>query len=321
MKTRVFSLLRDPIWQLVGVLVSVIALFVAITQTKITPKEILVVHQYQNRLADRLLPGNKFKLMITDTKYDLERSTVDYYLIINRSGKAIRSTDFVAPLTVTAAQKTYRIASVDSCAKEHAQVCAADSTAGADPGSYVATSWKQRDQSWLADNPLLNSDDVACVAVISEHEDLSSTAVSIKPSWTARIADVSLRIYNSREEYSNATTSKFAKFFYTAILLQGTDVYWFLILLALMLAITLRLAGLSKLADLNSNKGITIVVVLILMAASSSEILVFIFASDSSELAITRIHPISWPLLIFHIVLIGILVKTALVQRQGRIEA
>ena len=192
---------------------------------------------------------------------------------------------------MTASHKRYRIASVDSCAKEHAQVCGVNSAVGADPGTFVATSWKQIGQSWLAENPLLNSDDVACVAVISEHEDLTSMAAGIRPSWTARVADVTLKIYHSRKDYSATKTSELAQFFYTSILLQGTDVYWFLLLFTFMLTITLRMAGLSKLADLSSNKGITIVVVSIILAASSSEILVYIFASDSSALVVERRVP------------------------------
>ena len=321
MKNRFLSIIRDPIWQLVGVLVSVVALFVAITQTRIAPKEISIIYQYQNRLADRLLPGDKYKLLITDTKYDLERSTVDYYLVINRSGQAVRSTDFVTPLTVAASQEAYRIASVDSCAKEHAQVCSAEVAAGADSGAFVATSWKQRDLSWLAENPLLNSGDIACVAVISEYKDLANITTSTKPNWTARIADFSFRVYKSREEYFASTTSKFTQFFLTSISLEGAAVYWFLLLFGFMLVVTLRIAGFASYADLTSNRGVTVIIILILMAASSAEILVYIFAGGSSDSAVARIHPISWPLLAAHVVVVALLVKSALAQRRRRIEA
>jgi len=135
------------------------------------------------------------------------------------------------------------------------------------------------------------------------------------------VADVSLRVFNSREEYAEAKTSKLSKFFFVAILLQGRDVYWFLLLLAAFLAISLKIAGLSSIANLNSNKGIAIVVALILLSASSAEILVFLFAGTSFRRSISHVHPISWPLLIFHVALLAFIVRLAVVQRRRGVEA
>ena len=93
------------------------------------------------------------------------------------------------------------------------------------------------------------------------------------------------------------------------ILLQGAGVYWFLLLLTLILVVTLKLLGFTQYANLTSTKGVLIVTLLTLISASSAEILVHIFINNLS------IHPISWPLLFIHLVLLFVIVRKAIVQR------
>lgn len=304
--------MRDPIWQMLGVFIAVIAIFVTASQTTFSRKALTVVHDRQSKLADQWLPGDRFKLLVQGTTYDIDRTVVDYYMLINESRQAIRPTDFVTPLEIRPNSGIKRILSVESCSKPHAQVCSADGSSTPTGGAYAPTSWKQNGDAWAADNPLLNEGDRACVLVVSELAEAGKTDVVTAPSWSARITDYHLKVYDSPQAYVDSQEKRLIDYVWTVVVLQGPGVYWFLLLLTVTLFVNLSIAGISNWLAVNTKMGVLKCVLIALLCTSTSEILVDIFVNRRSNL-----HAVVWPLLVAHGLFVTYLARRALTRRQA----
>ncbi len=308
----VLRILRDPIWQVLGVFVGVIALFVATTQTTSNRSELSVVHIRQTRMADYWMSGARIKLLIQGTKREIEKTVVDYYMLVDSSTDPIHPTDFIAPLEISAGAGAKRILAVESCSKPVAQACSSDGSSTVGGGNYVQTNWGQKADRWIAAPLLLNNGDQACVMVVSELIDNPGVGASTSSNWSARITKVQLKAYDSLQAFANRDGKRLIDYVWTSVTLQGSGVYWFVLLLAVSFVATASLAVRGGWLVLTSRTGMFQCVLAILLCASTSEIFVDIFVNRKGDWRDPTLHPIVWPLLTLHTALVVFLARRAL---------
>lgn len=313
----VLKVMRDPIWSMLSVLVAILTIFVTTSQTTLNRKELTVVFDHQSKLANVLLPSDRFKLFLEGTTYDFERTTVDHYLLTNESSGTVRPIDFKSPLTIQPNAGTKQIILVESCSKQ-LQACYGDSSSTPTGGAYAPTSWKQVGDSWEADNPLLNEGERACVLVVSILKDVVKTDELIPQTWSARIEGYRLKLYNSPQEYFASKEKRLIDYMWTAVVLQGSGVYWFVLLLAVLLFVNLSIAGTGSWLAVNTKIGVLKCVLLALLCTCTSEILVDIFINRRGHVFNSGLHPVVWPLLAVHSLLVVYLARRAFTIRQTR---
>ena len=307
---KLIKLLRDPVWKVVGIVAGIIFAFATFTKTDAGTRTVAVIHSKQERLVNQWLPGDRFKLQVAGSSYDIDRAVVDRYQIINLSKKSIKGGDFLDPLRVDSPSKSVRVVSVESCSPQLAQAC---TPSGQHANSFVRTAWKQVDSSWVAESPHLNPGDTACILVVTEHEKLGQGSdAAPAPKLNVRVDDYSVVAFKSIYEYELNRSKEITEHFNVSILLLGGGVYWFLMLFAVLLFAGLWLANRGRWADTLSAGGVARCTFVALMAASTAEILVDIFVNRRGNLADPALHPVIWPLLIVQLGFLAYLIWRAL---------
>jgi hypothetical protein len=301
------QILRDPIWQTVGVVVSVLGIFLTLGSHAGDRREVSVIHNTQDKMANRWLPGDRFSILHDDKKFNIERTVVDYYLIKNESLAAIRPEKFVEPFSVAFTSSKGNIISVENCSEKYAQACTADSASTSN--TYVGISWSRSNEKWTSDRPLLNSGDVSCVLIVSEHNSLPEADAAETPDWNARIEGYSLRTYASIGAYQSTLDSGYSKYFSIAVVLVNAAIFWFLTLFAIFFFSLMFFASQSNWVAVDTRSGIVRIVLLALFAISTAEILVDGLITHHG--GFSQEHPIIWPLLLAFILLFAYLIARA----------
>lgn len=98
--SKFLKFLRDPVWQSIGVLVGVVAIFVSIAPSTKPLGNFSVIHWKKENFIDKWLPSNSVQLLIQGNKQELDNSVIDYYLINNSTEKPILISDYSSPLEI-----------------------------------------------------------------------------------------------------------------------------------------------------------------------------------------------------------------------------
>lgn len=307
---RILQILRDPIWQVVGVFIAVIAIFLSSSDVTTNKSELSVIPIRQIRMADHWLPNDHFKLLVQGSKKDMENAVLDYYALINESLDPINPTDFVNPIELHPSKHVKRILSVESCSKPFAKACSVDGSSTANGGTFVPIVWTQKHDKWIAEPLLLNKGDQVCVLIASEFADSNLSTIVTPAEWTARISKVQLKIYSTYQDYNEQHNKKsWIDYIWTSVYLEGIGVYWFVILQSIIFITTAALATRSNWLDLHSRNGMVKSALVLFLCTSTSEILVDIFVNRR---AMQHLHPVVWPLLALHTYLFMVLIYRAL---------
>lgn len=292
--------LRDPVWQMIGVVVAVITFLITNAQTDLGPKELVAVHVRQGSLTDQWLPSENVQLLIEGAKYDINNAVADYFLLINESSKPILPEDYVNPIEVSPRSYIKRIVRVESCSQSYAQACSSDGTTTPNGGAYTPTTWAQTGLKWISNKPLINESDRACILVVFEPNDVSKEVGKPSVDLSVRIKGVNFRTFDDYRMYFESR-KRWYHSLYTVVTLSGISVYWFLLLVGTLLFANIRVFQRAKLIDLQRPGGVALLVFVCLLCVSTSEILVDIYVNREGRFSDPGIHPIVWPLLAIHL--------------------
>lgn len=298
---KFFKFMRDPIWQAVGVLVSVLIVF--FTTSTPTPKngELAIIKTQSIKFSDYMLPSSILRLNLPKSSQSMDGAIVDYFTIINKGAKPILPNEYTAPLTVKP-KPSEEIFLVDSCAQPNDSL--SKDAESCKPGSFVSSTWQQHEGTWIQDRALLNSGEQFCVIVIRKSpKELSNAPLG----WEGRIVGVKIATYDSLGEYSKSLEKGLGYYLQTTIRLEGFGAYWFVALQLAAFYATLVLARQARWLRTSLHSPIWPVALAMLLSTSTAEILVDVFIN----LNFTHLSPLVWPLLLAHFLLIIYLVKRA----------
>lgn len=294
---NIMRYLRDPVWQAVGALLAVIAILITLNTKNDQKAEVIVYAYHKIKFENFQLPSDRVKLVIQGTKEEISRAVVDYFIIINKSNKAIVASEIIESFNITATNKTERILLVSSC--DFSSVSNSEQS----KAPYVNLTWQKKNSAWVAIPALLNSDDRVCVTVISE-EALPTTGTDLpaieRLKWGGRVVNTNIKIYKSTEEYNLSIEKNWKQALKTEIYLSGYAAYWFAIFQIILFLLTLGLALRSNWLTNNSKKNTLKLCILVLICTATAEIFTDIFVN----LNLFNLHEFVWAFLLVHFLFI-----------------
>ena len=78
--------------------IGIIAIFVSVSGSPPSGGELAVVHFQKVKFGDYLLPVDRVKLLVQGSKQEFNEAVVDYFIINNKTSKAILASDYTVPL-------------------------------------------------------------------------------------------------------------------------------------------------------------------------------------------------------------------------------
>lgn len=292
MKT-LFVFLRDPIWQAIGVAIAIFALVLTTNNAKET-SDLSVYHYHSVKFEDYQLPTDQIRLTLSGTNEDINAAVVDYFVIKNSSKKPILAGDFTLPISIGAGPKTEKIYfSTSSCGKSGVDGIYQPTTT-----TSVVLNWFKDGEHWRVQPTLLNSNEYACVTVISKAKNTAEKLASPKERfvWSARIVNVSLKVYASQEAYAKTVEKSWTQALETVVSLSGFAAYWFVIFQMTAFYLTITLAVQARVIDVVSQKGIIWITGIVLLCTGTAEVLTDIFIN----LNLFNLHFAVWLFLATH---------------------
>lgn len=301
-------ILRDPIWQAVGALVGVLAIFLAFV-SRSGPSELAVFPYQTVPFSGYMLPDDRVKMLIKGLPSDINSLQATYFLIVNDGDKPLRSSDFAAPISIRSGDDKSKIVLLSSCSEKAASQCSAS---GSSAPVYAPMDWTEAKDGWQATPVLLNPTERVCVVVVSEVGASSSDSEGVTPpfKWDARIVGWQFVTYSSFGEYTEKLRLKPLDYFSTYVILAGAGVYWFMLLQGVFFLVVAVLAVRSSWVALPRPWSFARLWLVAALSITSAEILVSIFINEQRQ------APIAWPLLAFHVGLCGYLLYR--IYRSGR---
>lgn len=303
LRSRFFTLLRDPIWQLIGVLVAIVGLWGTTASTSKANAELAIYHYQKINFNEYLLPTDRIRMVLIGSNEELSRAVVDYYVITNRSDKAIVASDFTSPITLLQGSQTKKLFLVATC-----------STSPGDPkntgsATRVAINWTQSGEKWAAQPALLNPGDYSCVTVISQEAETSTkaTAPHDRFEWDSRIVNVKLRTFDSTEDYAKTLKYDWSDYLGAEINMSGYTPYWFAVLQLLLFFGTATLARGAGWVSTIAPTDLLKIAGIMLLATGSAESLTSIF----TYARLSTLHPAVGLFLILHIVIVLVMNRSA----------
>lgn len=292
LSARFLQVLRDPLWQFVGVLITLGGLWAATASTSKNKAVLSVYHFHQINFEDYRLPTDRIRLVLNGSNEEISRAVVDYYVIINRSDKPILPADVSSPLTISKASNTKKIFLVATCSENPAE------RTNTGTGTSVAVTWSQSGEKWSAQPSLFNPGDYSCATVISEEGDTADKAAKNRFKWDGRIVNIQLQTFDSYEEYAATLEQKFTDYIGADINMSGYTPYWFAAVQLLLFFGTMTLA--RKAAWITSLERIDLLksAGVVAIATGSAESLTSLFTLPPS-----RLHPAVPIFLLLHLVL------------------
>lgn len=295
------SYLRDPIWQMIGAVIGLVALLIGAPSLFSDKKnELSIVRIRQVQMASHWLPTDSTKLLMQGRKYDIEKAVIDRFLLINQSSRAIRPEDFVASLTINANSATTRIVNVESCSKPYAEACSADGVSTPEGGSYTSTVWRIVEGKWQSVPPLINQNDQACVNVLTELKDIPTKDGKALVAVTARIKDYDVKTYSTWLDYAKSRV-RWYDHLHTTVKLDGVEIFGFLIVFCLLFYINTSLAAKSNFLQGFSLLELRRVTFTALICMSTSEIIIFLSLDGNGKSIGSQAALVVWPLLAIHL--------------------
>lgn len=271
---RLRLVLRDPIWQFVGAVVGLVALYVAFPKTpQVGELRVVRVTSTSLNLLSSTASSGTISLMAGGKEVGGDRISVHFYTLQNKSAKPILGNEFHEGLLVRASREQDQILSVKETCTD---VC-----------SISPMKWQPAKQSTFVAVPsVINPGEqlVMAVYVLSEHP--LRDAKDAAPHWAARITNVNLGYYVDQPVEPNLAEVR--------ILLEGWAIL-FLLCVAMLLFVagvaTARFAGALRAMDL---RHLVMLTALTVMAFSSAEVAAHL-VSRKSPLA-----PVGWVVIAFH---------------------
>jgi hypothetical protein len=298
---RILNFIRDPLWQFIGVFVAVLIYFLSPGNSK-DGAELSIYHTQKFKFEDYYLPTDKVKLTLIATKEEIDRATVDYFTIHNKSSKSISVADFISPLTVSPGLQTKRIFSISSCA-----IPTKSSQYLPNSGTALALNWTSIKNEWVAAPALLNSGDYSCVVIISEA--LPASLPIAKPierfGWSGRILNVQIKNYDSTEDYIKNLDRKWMDQLATEVSLKGFSAYWFVVFQIFLFVFTVNVGLKGGWLASGTSISVAKLVCIVVLSTGSAEVLTDIFIN----LNIFNLHPIAYVFIFVHIFIVFYVIR------------
>ena len=282
---KLVALLRDPVWQGIGVLIAVIAIFLSSSNSKLNEISIIPNDTFTN--LSEYFPDSKIKFMIEGETSNLNNLYYRYFSIYNSSNLSFKADDFKNKISVKSKNPNIEIVLVSQCKNQTT------------PTEIINTSnpyfnWTKSGQGWELDPELLNSEEGGCMIMIIRNH--SEGQVEINESdflWNGRVVGTSLKIYSSAQAYSKANM-RMNDYLQVQVSFGTKGIIWFLVLQCFLFIVPLYITSKLKLSSMSNIKNPYIFAFL---SITTAEILVSKFINGTEQ------HPIVWPLLIVHLAL------------------
>jgi len=285
------KVVRDPIWQAVGVVVGIIAMLLTFSQASVTTGELAIVKYTSIGFENYLLPSNSIRLQLKNTGQGLNDAVVDYYLIANKGVRPILPLDFSSPLAIKS-KVIGQILFVSSCEKP----ASLENTGASENGDLMVQSvWDSKNLGWSAKPVLLNPEEYLCVLVFRKP---TEDGGDVKLDWFGRVAGSKLVVYKTKDDYRASLKKDPSYYIQTSIHLDGFGAYWFAGLQIAIFYATLLLAGQARKLSQNFRVDIWKIVIFMILSTCTAEILVDIFINKNWH----NLSPVVWPLLTGQIV-------------------
>ncbi len=290
---KLVELLRDPIWQGIGVLIAIIAIFLSTSNSK--SNEISIIpHETFKNLAE-YFPDSKIKFTIEGETSNLSNLYYRYFSIYNTSNLSFKADDFKKKISVKPKNSNIEIVLVSPCINQKTPREIANT-------SNPQFNWSKFGQGWELEPELLNSEEGGCMIMIVRN--LSKDQADINEDdflWDGRIVGSSLKTYSSVEAYSKVN-ARMTDYLQVEVTFESRGVIWFLVLEFFLFIVPLYIATKLKLKSLSNIKSTYIFAFL---SITTSEILISKFINGVEQ------NPVVWPLLIMHLIVFVYLAKKA----------
>jgi len=210
MLNKFIAALRDPLWQFLGVLVTLVGLFYGGAVKSNESGELSIVpFQSFNPFFVSTTIQSKMKIELGDKILNPTKINQLNVLIENKAGKPLKPGDFIEDLTVNSPKE--KILWVEDSDKK--------------------TVWRKiDDNTWALSRTLLNSPSSVWVSIILEKEHGDSSVNMKTPgeglAWSAKIVDFEIKSYKNYTEYVKES-DKLSWLTAASVALYGVAVYIF----------------------------------------------------------------------------------------------
>jgi hypothetical protein len=299
------SVFRDPIWQSVGVFVAILSLLGTMPFFHSEKKEVVAVLTGGMTTED-LFPSDAFALVDRQTKKERPNVDIEYLYIESVGNKAVRPGDIVEPITLSTPTARARIIAITDC-----------SSGLMTPSgkTLVDMQWRKDDEQWKADPTLLNPNDTACVSIFSENaSEATNYPEENHIEVTARIADATFTYFDSSYDYARYRQwSTPAEWLQVYIVFIGWQAYIFLLIqVALFLSTYVVAQAAGFLGDDLSSK-LTRIALIVVLSTATAEVLTSFF-----NFTFAAIHPVSWMILIVHVLfMVALLIRLSTIRKEN----
>ena len=312
----IINALRDPAWQMISAVVAIVAVFLATATDDTARPQLSIVHDSRSDLSRQWLPDSRFQIFHNDSKFDVNRTVLDYFLIINDSSRALEGKDFLEPLTVAVDSPMGKLVSVENCSYQAGKACRPDQQLTRP--SFADLSWSLANGNWQATPTLLNPGERACViAVLERQSDSDANVFDVSPTWTARIRGINVAQFPSSEAYDSSFPRELASYWYMFAYLDTTGIIWFSVLFFTFFVSFVQLAILSRTVAIDSMKGAIQLASLGVVAMMSAQILVARFVDGQNG---DNLHPVVWVWASIAVAVFLFLAIKAVRFKAGRLE-
>ena len=282
---KIINLLRDPIWQSIAALVSVLVFFIGFSDSKINEVAIVPNGKFEN--LSKYFPDSKIKFTIEGETSNLNNLYYRYFTIQNTSKSSINKDDFKRNISVKSKNPNIEIALISSCNNKKI-------TAEVAEVSSPQFSWIKSDKDWQLVPELFNSNEGGCMIMIVRNNSVEQVEISTSDFvWDGRIVGTRVKSYSSAEAYveDNAKLSDYIQAG-VYVKFETIGIFWFLILQFISFVVPLFII---KKLHIDSMANVKAYYFICLFSITTAEILVSKFVDGMRQ------HPIVWPLLITHL--------------------
>ena len=297
---KIINLLRDPIWQSIAALVSVLVFFIGFSDSKINEVAIVPNGKFEN--LSKYIPDSKIKFTIEGETSNLNNLYYRYFTIQNTSKSSINKDDFKRNISVKSKNPNIEIALISSCNNKKI-------TAEVAEVSSPQFSWIKSDKDWQLVPELFNSNEGGCMIMIVRNNSVEQVEISTSDFvWDGRIVGTRVKSYSSAEAYveDNAKLSDYIQAG-VYVKFETIGIFWFLILQFISFVVPLFII---KKLHIDSMSNVKAYYFICLFSITTAEILVSKFVDGMRQ------HPIVWPLLISHLLFFVYLAYKAVNREQ-----
>ena len=302
MQARFIALLRDPIWQAIGAVASIVAVFFTLPSNLFSTGEFLVV-RVLNYPPTAFLPKEDFAVNQRSSGKEVSSLFADYFIVSNNTGRVLQQDQFKQPITVT--PKSGRILLVRPC-EEGFRI-----STGLGVVDWQAPSIVTPDgTTWIVNIPLMNRGENACFAVFTQDATISppdSQRVDVR----ARVVDAS--VFVGQSIFDRQPTQGFlSAILGIGVSISGPILYAVFILHGALFVLNYFLA--ARIGLLTNSRWRS---ALLLAALSAISLATAEFWLSLRDVPLATQHPAAWIMLIFQLSFVAYVVF----KSRGRFQA